>query len=58
MPPADVPVLTHDEALLSMTRHRPPGEVFEYSSANTNVLALILEHVSDQRYADLVAERI
>jgi CubicO group peptidase (beta-lactamase class C family) len=57
-PPPGVPVLTHNEALLSMTRKRPPGEVFEYSSANTNVLALIVERASGQRYADLVAERI
>ncbi len=57
-PPAGVTVMGHREALLSMTRKRPPGEVFEYSSANTNVLALVLERVTGHRFADLVTERI
>lgn len=57
-PTAGQAVLTHTEALLSMTRKRPPGEVFEYSSANTNVLALVLERVTGQRFADLLSERI
>jgi CubicO group peptidase (beta-lactamase class C family) len=49
---------THNEALRSMTRKRPAGEAYEYSSANTNVLGLVLERASGQRYADLLAERI
>lgn len=57
-PPAGTPVLTHDEAMLSMTRKRPPGEAYEYSSANTNMLAMVLEKVTGQRFADLVTERI
>lgn len=57
-PAAGQAVLTHTEALLSMTRKRPPGEVFEYSSANTNVLSLVLERITGQRYADLLSERI
>ncbi|HEY1091466.1 MAG TPA: serine hydrolase domain-containing protein, partial [Burkholderiaceae bacterium] len=49
---------THNEALLSMTRKRPPGERFEYSSANTNMLGLLIERVTGQRYADVLGERI
>ncbi|WP_161554145.1 serine hydrolase domain-containing protein [Stenotrophobium rhamnosiphilum] len=51
-------MLTHNEALLSMTRKRPAGEVFEYSSANTNMLGLIIEKVTGRRYADVLSERI
>jgi len=51
-------ILTHNEALLSMTRKRPAGEVFEYSSANTNMLGLIIEKVAGRRYADVLSERL
>lgn len=51
-------VLGHNEALLSMTRKRPPGERYEYSSANTNVLSLLIEYATGQRYADVLSERI
>ncbi len=51
-------VLGHNEALLSMTRKRPPGERYEYSSANTNVLSLLIEHATGQRYADVLSERV
>ncbi|MGH8530508.1 MAG: serine hydrolase domain-containing protein [Nevskiales bacterium] len=57
-PPVAAPALGHRQALMSMTRKRPPGEAFEYSSANTNMLGLLLERVTGQRYADLVTERI
>lgn len=51
-------LFTHNEALLSMTRKRPPGERFEYSSANTNMLGLLIEQLTGQRYADVLGERI
>ena len=48
----------HDDALKAMTATRAPGEKYEYSSANTNLLALLIERVTGQRFADVVAERI
>ncbi|HEY1075302.1 MAG TPA: serine hydrolase domain-containing protein [Fontimonas sp.] len=49
---------SHDDALLSMSRKRPPGERYEYSSANTNVLALLIERAVGRRFADVLGERI
>lgn len=57
-PAPDETAPSHNEALISMTRKRPAGEAYEYSSANTNVLGLVLERASGERYADLLAERI
>ena len=51
-------LFTHNEALLSMTRKRPAGERFEYSSANTNMLGLLIEQVTGRCYADVLSERI
>lgn len=36
--------------LKTMTRHRAPGEAFEYVSVNTNVLALVVEAVTGQSF--------
>lgn len=49
---------THNDALLSMTRKRPAGVRFEYSSANTNMLALLIERLTGKRYSDVLSERI
>lgn len=50
--------MTHDAALLRMQSHHAAGKRYEYSSANTNMLGLLLERVTGQRYSDLVAQRI
>ncbi len=47
--------LTH---VKTMRRHRPAGTVNEYVSANTNVLGLIIEAVSDKPYAEFVQEQL
>jgi len=47
----------HDEALKAMTAAAPPGR-YAYSSANTNMLGLLIERVTGQRYADVVQTRI
>lgn len=44
--------------LQGMQRLRPAGKRFEYVSANTNVLMLLIESVTGQSYADAVEARI
>jgi len=46
------------EHFAGMGRRRPPGEVFEYVSANTNMLGLIAEAASGQPFATLLSEQI
>ncbi|MFK7830272.1 MAG: serine hydrolase domain-containing protein [Congregibacter sp.] len=46
------------EHLRSMQRHRATGALYEYVSANTNVLMLVMEAVSGQSYAEIVRTRI
>ncbi len=46
------------EHLRAMERRRPAGTHNEYVSANTNVLMLIIENVTQQSYADAVRTRI
>lgn len=48
----------HDQALLSMGSISAPGSKYQYSSANTNMLALLIERVTGMRYSDVVAERV
>ncbi|BFP43184.1 serine hydrolase [Flavobacteriaceae bacterium GF1] len=50
--------LTHNEALLRIPKLREPGMAFEYSSANTQMLCLILEAVGKKRISELITERI
>lgn len=50
--------LTHNEALFRIPKLREPGEVFEYSSANTQMLCLIVEAVGNKRISELITERI
>ncbi|MEE4638007.1 MAG: serine hydrolase domain-containing protein [Wenzhouxiangella sp.] len=44
--------------LAGMGRRGPPGEIFEYVSANTNVLGLVAEVASGQPFAALLSEQI
>jgi len=46
------------EHLSGMGRRRPPGEEFEYVSANTNVLGLIAESVTNQPFAAILSDQI
>lgn len=58
LPNADGELQTHNQALLAIEKLHQPGKAFEYSSANTQMLGLIIEAVTGQRLADVVAERI
>lgn len=49
---------SHNQALLAMKALSEPGQSFEYSSANTQMLGLLIEAVTNKRIADLVSERI
>jgi len=44
--------------LAGMGRRGPPGEVFEYVSANTNILGLIAEAATGQAFATVLSEQI
>lgn len=46
------------EHLAGMERRGAPGEVFEYVSANTNVLGLIAEAATNQPFATVLSEQI
>lgn len=46
------------EFLQALRSSGAPGERFQYCSANTDVLAWIIEAVAGQRYGDVVAERV
>ena len=49
---------THNEVLFSIPKLREPGTANEYSSANTQMLGLIIEAITDVRLADLITERV
>ncbi len=51
-------VETHNEALLRIPRLRDPGEAFEYSSANTQMLGLLIEAVTGKRLNEALSERL
>lgn len=46
------------EYMKTLTRHRPPGEGFEYTSINTFVLSWIVERVSGQSFAEFISAEI
>ena len=46
------------EHLNAMKSHRAAGEVYEYVSANTNVLGLIVEHAVSQPFATVLSEQV
>ncbi|HEY8569618.1 serine hydrolase domain-containing protein [Microbulbifer sp.] len=58
LPNVDGELKTHNEALFAIGKLHEPGTGFEYSSANTQMLGLIIEAVTGRRLADVVAERI
>lgn len=37
---------------------RPPGEVYRYASGNTQILAMVLQHIYGQTISDLVSDRL
>lgn len=53
-----VDTLTSDEILFAVNSKRPPGQLFEYSSLNTRMLALLVERVSGARLADFFTDRV
>lgn len=57
-PAGHQPALGHDAALQRMRAVREPGTLYQYSSANTNVLGVLIERITGQRYADVVSQRI
>lgn len=46
------------EIIASLKRRVPPGQVYEYSSANSVVLALLVEAVADLPLATMIEQRI
>ena len=58
LPNVDGKLETHNQALLAIEKLHQPGNAFEYSSANTQMLGLIIEAVTGQRLADVIAERV
>ena len=50
--------LGHNQALSKIPRLQTPGRVYQYSSANTNMLALLIERVSGKPYAEFIEDRI
>lgn len=58
LPGPDGKTLTHNEALFAIPELREPGLRFEYSSANTQMLGLIVEKVTQKRLAEVISERI
>lgn len=51
-------IQTHNEALFAIPYMRQPGEAFEYSSANTQMLGLVIEAVTNQRLAEALTDRV
>lgn len=51
-------VETHNEALLAIPTLREPGAAFEYSSANTQMLGLIVEAVTGVRLSEALTDRL
>ncbi len=50
--------MTRDDYLLRLTRVSEPGEFYRYNSGDTQMLAWLLENVYDQRYAEILSEKI
>lgn len=46
------------EFLARLKRSKPHGEVFQYCSATTDTLGLLVEAVTGQRYSEVLAERL
>ena len=50
--------MTRDEYLLQLTRVSPPGEHYRYNSADTQMLAWLLERVYDLPYSKILSEKL
>ncbi len=50
--------LTRDEYLLQLTRVAEPGEHHRYNSADTQMLAWLLENVYDDAYSTILSEKL
>jgi CubicO group peptidase (beta-lactamase class C family) len=50
--------LTRDDYLLELTRVSPAGEHHRYNSADTQMLAWLLERVYDESYSKILSEKI
>ncbi len=51
-------VQTHNDALFSIKALHESGKAFEYSSANTQMLGLLIEEITGKRLSDLISENI
>lgn len=51
-------VQTHNEALLDIGHLREPGKAFEYSSANTQMLGVLIEAITGERLVDTISSRL
>jgi hypothetical protein len=49
---------TIQQVLLDAKRVRPPAEAFDYSSANTLILPMLAEAVTNRRWCDIVQGRV
>jgi CubicO group peptidase (beta-lactamase class C family) len=58
LPPTAETTASTYEFVASLGRLKEPGTAFDYSSANTFLLAWIAERVSDRPYADLLADEL
>ncbi len=58
LPPTPETVTSTYEYVAKLGRLKEPGQAFDYSSANTFLLAWIAERISGQPYADLLGEEI
>ena len=50
--------MTRDEYLLQLTRVAEPGKYYRYNSADTQMLAWLLENVYDESYSRILSEKI
>lgn len=51
-------LLSHNKALYAIPKLSDPGKAFEYSSAITQMLGLLVEKITNKRLATLVSEQI
>ncbi len=58
--PADSSPLTVDEIIYSIDDDEtiPPGTIFQYSSLNTRMLAMLVERISGRRFAELLSDYV
>jgi CubicO group peptidase (beta-lactamase class C family) len=57
-PAGDAPPATAYDVVAALPSHRPPGEAYEYTSANTFVLSWLAERVTGLPFAELLRREI